>query len=293
MKKFAVFALVLSVGSGLSAADLKNAQPDLPAMRLTDMEIAAVLPPSGAVAAEPDKPAVPGPAKNALEGFSTKESGQPKQCLGLKLSEETKSAFPINFFGFDKDNGSMACYKATPSDLSKELSLKLCEGARDTSPAECYKNTPQDLDRERSVELCAGARNLAPANCYKATPADLSKDLTVKLCRKARTMGPADCYNKTPADLDRERSVELCAGAKNAGPADCYAATPGTLSKELSVKLCARAEDTGPAKCYLDTPNDWTMEESVRYCAERGDDDHYCADGDHGHGEHHGHDPRP
>lgn len=100
----------------------------------------------------------------------------------------SKFDFEMTIFSQDGQSRPMDCYNATPTDLSRELSVQLCASAHNAGPAECYKASPNDLSPEHSVKLCRYAKSFAPAECYMKTPIDLTRDQSIALCQEKQGM---------------------------------------------------------------------------------------------------------
>ena len=100
------------------------------------------------------------------------------------------------------------------------------------------------FSREQSVTLCQGARNTGPALCaIKAYAGPFSMEESLRICQGARSAGPVDCFMTAYAGpFSREESLNLCKNNPHASAqtAQCaIQAYAGPYSREEALRLCS------------------------------------------------------
>ena len=128
-------------------------------------------------------------------------------------------------------NGSLDCVnKAFAGPFSKEESLSLCAGARNTAPADCaLKAFAGVFSKEESLRLCTGAMiGTGPADCAAAAFAGpFSRDESLQLCSGNTTLATAQCAIRAFAGpYNKQQAIQLC-----------HAVNPALVSVGLSALL--------------------------------------------------------
>lgn len=140
--------------------------------------------------------------------------------------------------------------------------MRLCEGARDTSPALCaakaialgattaQSNASAAAVPTSVVRLCASATDATPTTCLQRAPDEFCFADRATLCAGARSLAPAACARVAfGATKDAALSARLCAQQESTAIADCIAQAPRALAPAAAAALCRGGIATEPVRC--------------------------------------------